>query len=312
MTDLIEITKFCQTDSSKGRVIALGFFDGVHLGHRKIISKTVEIAKKMELTSTVLTFENFKLKDDSVLTDINERKELFRKLGVDQVVSIDFEDVREVSARSFIKDLLLSSLNAKVLVAGTDYTFGKGAEGNIDLLKESSCPDSFILEVVPDVIVDGQKCSSSLIRKLLLEGKTDKANILLGDERFSYSGTIVKGKMLGRTLGFPTANLPVSPDKFKAKFGVYMTLTTIEGRRYKSVSNLGLRPTVEDSDNVNIETYIYGLEDLGNEELYGKDIKVELMSFIREEKRFASVEDLRLQVESDKEKVANLWEMYNI
>ena len=159
-------------------------------------------------------------------------------------------------------------------------------------------------KIVPDVFFENKKCSSTLIRNLLNDGQVDKANILLGGESFSYEGTVVRGKMLGSTLGFPTANLPIPADRYKPKFGVYITLTTLDGVKFRSISNLGLRPTVEDSDNVNIETFIYGHEG----ELYGRKIKVELLGFIRPEMKFSSVDELKEQVESDKKKVANLWE----
>ena len=304
-----EITRFVETDESKGRVIALGLFDGVHLGHRKIISRASQIAKDNGLTSAVLTFKGFRIKDNTELTDLEGRKKLFRELGVDEVICLDFETIKDIDAKDFVNDFLLGAFNSRVLISGTDYTFGKGAKGNVELLENFESEGEFELEIIPDVIYEGQKCSSTLIRKLLSEGETEKANALLGDVLYSYSGKVVKGKMLGRTLGFPTANLPISNDRFKAKFGVYMTKTTINGKTYKSVSNLGLRPTVEDSTNVNIETFIYGLDHDGNDELYGKDIKVELIKFIREEMKFGSVEELRLQVESDKKKVANLWEL---
>ena len=300
-----EIKNFKDAGNRSGRVIALGFFDGVHLGHREIIKKTVEIADGNDLISTVLTFKNFKLKDPTEIRGYEEKLRIFEKLGVHQVISLDFNAVKDIEAEEFVSDILHDGFEARVLVSGTDYTFGKGGKGDVDLLKVLSSKKGIKVEVVDDVFFEGEKCSSTLIRNLLLEGNVSKANRLLGDERFSYEGLVVRGKMLGSTLGFPTANLPIPADRFKPKFGVYVTLTTMDGMEYKSISNLGLRPTVEDSDNVNIETFIYDHQG----ELYGKDIRVELLDFVRDEKKFGSVDELKAQVEADQKKVANLWEI---
>lgn len=304
MTVRTETVKFSDVAETNGRVIALGFFDGVHLGHREIIRKTVETAEEKGLTASVLTFKNFKLKDPTELRSYEEKLQIFKGLGVHQVISLDFDMIKDMEAEVFVDEVLYKELNAKVLVSGTDYTFGKNAVGNAELLKSLSLQRGIGTVIVPDVFFENEKCSSTLIRNLLSEGKIDKANILLGGESFSYEGTVVRGKMLGSTLGFPTANLPIPTDRFKPKFGVYITITTLDGVKYRSISNLGLRPTVEDSDNVNIETFIYGHKG----ELYGREIKVELLGFVRPEKRFSSVDELKEQVESDKKKVANLWE----
>ncbi len=304
MTVTPELVKFADVAEGKGRVIALGFFDGVHLGHREIIRKTVESAEENGLIASVLTFKNFKLKDPTELRSYDEKLQIFKGLGVHQVISLDFDMIKDMEAEVFVDEVLYKELNAKVLVSGTDYTFGKNAVGNADLLKSLSLQRGIETLIVPDVFFENEKCSSTLIRNLLSDGDVDKANVLLGGESFSYEGTVVRGKMLGSTLGFPTANLPIPSDRFKPKFGVYITLTTLDGVKYKSISNLGLRPTVEDSDNVNIETFIYGHEG----ELYGKKIKVELLGFVRPEQKFSSVDELKEQVESDKKKVAILWE----
>ena len=304
MTVTPELVKFADVAEGKGRVIALGFFDGVHLGHREIIRKTVESAEENGLIASVLTFKNFKLKDPTELRSYDEKLQIFKGLGVHQVISLDFDMIKDMEAEVFVDEVLYKELNAKVLVSGTDYTFGKNAVGNADLLKSLSLQRGIETLIVPDVFFENEKCSSTLIRNLLSDGDVDKANVLLGGESFSYEGTVVRGKMLGSTLGFPTANLPIPSDRSKPKFGVYITLTTLDGVKYKSISNLGLRPTVEDSDNVNIETFIYGHEG----ELYGKKIKVELLGFVRPEQKFSSVDELKEQVESDKKKVAILWE----
>ena len=304
MTVTPELVKFNDVADDNGRVIALGFFDGVHLGHREIIRKTVEAAEEKGLAASVLTFKNFKLKDPTELRSYEEKLQIFKGLGVHQVISLDFDMIKDMEAEVFVDEVLYKEFNAKVLVSGTDYTFGKNAAGNAGLLKSLSLQRGIETLIVPDVFFENKKCSSTLIRNLLSEGNVDKANVLLGGESFSYEGTVVRGKMLGSTLGFPTANLPIPPDRFKPKFGVYITLTTLDGVKYRSISNLGLRPTVEDSDNVNIETFIYGHEG----ELYGKKIKVELLGFVRPERKFSSVDELKEQVESDKKKVANLWE----
>lgn len=295
------------SEDKRKSVIALGFFDGVHLGHRKLIEETVRIAGEKDLIPTVFTFRDFPSKDFEALTLPEEKERIFKKLGISRVIFYDFPEIKDMKAEDFFNDILIDQLDAASLVAGTDYSFGKGASGDIKLLKKLSDEKGIHLEIVPDVICDGEKCSSTRIRNLLSEGKIQKANELLGDNAYSFEGTVLPGKKLGRRLGFPTANLPVPQYKFKPVFGVYRTYIEVDGKKLMGISNLGLRPTVEDSDNVNIETFIYGFDG----ELYGKYAKVMLMEFIRGEMKFNSVEELKARVESDKKMVANLWELGN-
>ena len=292
-------------DLGKKRAVALGFFDGIHIGHRKLISTMIEKARENGLIATVFTLSNFPTADSEHLTTREEKIEILRELGADEIVCADFGDIRNMPARDFIMSYLVEHLNAALLVYGTDYRFGAGAEGDAKMLETLSDECGIDRVMVEDVYYEGEKCSSSRIRRLLSTGAADEVRPLLGDRFFSYEGIVQPGKKLGRTLGFPTTNIMIPKDKFKVRFGVYRSLSYIGGREYPSISNIGIRPTVEDSENINCETFVYNF----HEDVYGQSVKVGLMEFIREEKRFGSVDELKEQVESDKKKVANLWEI---
>lgn len=300
--DYIELN----ASSCTGRAVALGFFDGIHLGHRLIIQKTVEAARSRGLKATVLTFSDFPVKGFKALTSLDEKIEIIKELGADEVICAKFTDeLKNMSPEEFFEKVLCDRFGSEVLVSGGDYTFGRMASGNTELLSALASSKAVTHIIVPDVLYAGEKSSSTKIRDLLKNGGASEAVELLGGRPFCYEGVVVYGKKLGRTLGFPTVNIPVPEDKLIAKFGVYRSRVIIDGKAYPSVSNVGLRPTVEHSDNINCETFIYNFD----KDMYGRFIRVELWEFIRPEMAFSSVDQLKAQVDSDKEKVANLWEI---
>ena len=295
-----------KTDLPTKRAVALGFFDGIHLGHRLIIKRTVEEARRMGLRATVLTFSNFPVRGFKALTSLDEKIEIIKELGADEIICAEFTDeLKNMEPQEFYEKVLFGKFGSEVLVSGEDYTFGRKASGDTKLLTELSAKDSVTHIVVPDVLYAGEKSSSTKIRELLRSGEASEAVELLGGRPFCYEGPVVYGKKLGRTLGFPTVNIPIPEDKFIVKFGVYRSRVIIEGKAYPAVSNVGLRPTVEHSDNINCETFIYDF----HRDMYGHFVRVELWEFIRPEMAFSSVEQLKAQVDADKEKVANLWEI---
>ena len=288
----------------EGRATALGFFDGIHLGHRKIIKTAVDRARQAGLRSCVLTFSDFPSKDFRALTTLDEKLDLIRETGADEVVCIRFtDDIRSMPADVFYHEILVKELGSKILVSGEDYTFGSKATGDTALLQRLAVEDRVETVISEDVMFDDFKSSSTMIRKCLSTGETELAVKLLAGKPFCYSGIVVEGKKLGRTLGFPTVNLKIPDDKYIVKAGVYRSSVILDGKRYPSVSNVGLRPTVEHADNVNCETYIYDFD----RDIYGSDIRVELWQFVRPEMTFASVEELREQVERDKRTCASFW-----
>lgn len=278
--------------------IALGTFDGVHSGHKKIIQDVVNTSRGKNIKSAVLTFDNHPntiLKPDEgimLITDNKAKARILSSLGVDYLFFIKFDnEFANTEAREFIK-ILRNNFNAEVLACGFNYSFGKKGKGNIQLLQKLKSEFNYELHVIDRVTYHNHIVSSSAIRKKLEAGKISDANSLLGHKLF-YTGIVKKGKMLGRSLGFPTANIEVIKNSC-LKNGVYITNTYIEGKAYNSISNVGYNPTVG-NDKRNIETYILDFDD----NLYGKEIKIEFLEFIREEKKFESVDELKKRVDRD-------------
>ncbi|MDF2672003.1 MAG: bifunctional riboflavin kinase/FAD synthetase [Clostridiales bacterium] len=278
--------------------IALGTFDGVHFGHKKIIQDVVNTSNQRNIKSAVLTFDKHPftvLKPDEkikLINDNNVKAEIISALGVDYLIFVKFDDeFANIDAREFI-ELLKNNLNAEILVCGFNYSFGKMGKGNIQLLEKLKNEFNYDLHIMDRVTYHNHVVSSSVIRKKIEAGKISDANILLGYKLF-HIGIVKKGKMLGRRLGFPTANIEIIENSC-LKNGVYITNTYIDGEVYHSVSNVGYNPTVG-NDKRNIETYVFDFDD----NLYEKEIKVEFLEFVREEKKFQSVDELKKRVIKD-------------
>lgn len=281
---------------SYNRVCALGFFDGVHLGHGEIINKARAIASEMDCSPCVVTFDR---KPKSVITGIKEKlissqsckKKLVSSLydNVEFIVLPFSTEVSMLSAEEFTDSLLISKLGAVAAAAGMDYRFGKGALGNIDFLKSK-----MRAELVDTVLKDGEKVSSTLIRQKLEEGEFDSAVELLGHP-FLLGGNVSHGDGRGHNIGFATLNLPFDADQLYPQNGVYASFTEVDGEIYPSVTNLGNRPTFYDGGEFTNETHLIG----ASAELYGKDVWVWLCSYLRAERRFDSPEELKEQVDVD-------------
>ena len=281
---------------------ALGFFDGVHLGHRKIIEKAVSIAKSSGTCPAVVTFrsEDPGIKSSSPrITDTERKLEIFDSLGVERVIFLPFSEVSSLTPESFVKDILTDTLSVKTAVCGFNYRFGKDATGDSRMLERLMMDEGERAVVCDEVIVGGTPVSSSLIRELLEDGAVDSAAKLLGDN-YTVILPVVHGKQLGRRIGFPTVN-QIQPDGMvKLKNGVYATRVTFNGKSYRGVTNAGLRPTVENTVKANLETYI---EDF-SENIYGETVRIEFLKFIRPEIRFPGVQDLIKQIKLDVSEVS--------
>ena len=283
---------------TKGRVIALGLFDGVHQGHLDIIKKAVDIAERDRLTSTVQTFRNLFKAGSRPLYTSEERLKLIGDAGADELFVLDFDAVKNMEPEQYLTDILLNRAIADTLVMGEDYRFGRDAKGDVNMIKEFAKENGIRVIVVKDRLLEGtdKKISTTWLRKALSEGDAGLAHDLCGGRDYSYTGYCVHGKMLGRTMGFPTANINISEDKFVVRRGVYVSRVRLGQRVLYGVTNIGRRPTLEEAVNDVAETYIFDFD----EDIYGAKFTVELMHFLRPEEQYKSREELVSAVELNK------------
>ncbi|MBQ3221290.1 MAG: riboflavin biosynthesis protein RibF [Clostridia bacterium] len=283
-------TVWLQEKSNKktdGCTVLLGGFDGLHIGHRQL----VEEAKSLRKPIGVMTIIGGKA--DEGLFTLLEREEIFRLAGVDFVFAFSFSDIKDLSAQAFAS-LLQENLQASAYICGDDFRFGAGAKGTPEILENAT---HVRVETVKLLTVDGEKVSSGRVKKLLLEGDLERANLLLG-ERFFLTGEVVADRKIGRTIGFPTANIRYPEGKFSIKKGVYETRVCVDGKEYKGITNFGARPTFDEPTELT-ETYLDGFSG----DLYGRKIKVEFVRFLREIVKFESVEKLKEQLREDTRRI---------
>lgn len=268
------------------RVVALGLFESMHRGHKKLIDNAVNIAIDNKMTSTVVTVSMPVNKAGLPIFGIEHRLNLIESLSVDEVIVIEMNDqVRVSSSDQFID--MLKRINTKIAVTGNDYRFGHKGAGDVNLLKSY-----FDLHVTEFELSEEQKISTTLIKSYLSKGKIKHANSLLG-YNYYIKGTVEQGKQLGRTIGVPTAN--IYPEISPLATGVYLTETTVYGNHYRSITNIGYNPTTGD-ERLSIETYI---GDGFNSNIYGQEIKVEMIEKIRDEVKFGSLDELVAQLNAD-------------
>ena len=290
------------SNREKGRVLALGYFDGVHKGHISIIQAACEEAKKRGVLSALHTFSTVptsKKKDIQsaiCLTTEKEKECLLQAAGMEEILLFPFdEEMKNMPPEAFLEKHVRDIAGAVSVVVGEDYCFGKDRIGDIDFLVKWCRENQIELKVVSPVLENGAAISSTRIRQTLSEGAVEEANSLLGYV-VSYEGVVEKGFQIGRTLSFPTANMCIDKEKLVPRYGVYASFFYVDGKFYKSISNIGLRPTLERKERTPVvETMIYG----ENLDLYGKTVRVFLLSFVRPEKKFASLEDLKEAVHQD-------------
>ena len=291
--------------NNDGACVALGFFDGVHSGHRAVIGGCV--AEKGDRRSVVLTFRESPARvlgqSAPPLLSTNERKaELMAQLGVDELIFADFDAVKELSPEDFVIEILRDRLNAKKVYCGFNYHFGYRGAGDSDMLIRL-CEEQGIEVIVKEpVFCGGEQVSSSLIREKIAAGEIETANKLLG-YRYAVTGRIDEGNHVGSTLGFPTVNIPIGRGLTVPRYGVYASELLIDGVRYRGATNIGVHPTVSTLDMPLCETFLL---DFDGGELYGKKAVCELKAFIRGEMCFDSMEELTTQIRKDCERIAEL------
>ncbi len=288
-------------------IVTIGTFDGVHIGHQKIIEKLVHEAKSSGKKSVLLTFfphpRMVLQKDVSIklINTIDERAQHLEKLGLDYLIIHPFsKEFSRLTALDFVRDVLVNRLNISKLIIGYDHHFGKNREGNIEQLTEYSHLYDFTVEEIPAQDIDEVSVSSTKIRKALANGQLKTANNYLGYS-FSLTGKVVNGKQLGGKIGFPTANIDVFEEyKLIPKTGVYVVKSTINNASVYGMMNIGNRPTV-DGEYQTIEVHFFDF----NQNLYNKELTIELLYFLRDEQKFDSVPDLISQLKKDKETSLN-------
>jgi riboflavin kinase/FMN adenylyltransferase len=283
-------------------LLTIGVFDGVHRGHRYLLDQLIARAKQEGCLSGVVTFKTHPekvLKRRDYLPwicTLQERIRLLKEAGVDVVVPITFtRDIANLPAREFVM-LLRKNLNMCDLLLGPDFALGKQRLGTPEYLRKIGEELGFRVEVVKPARLGSEVISSSAIRQLLAEGHIDKVEKMLG-RHFQLEGKVVAGDQRGRTLGFPTANIKVQPEQAMPKDGIYVTVTHVQGKQLRSVTNIGVRPTFDGLKHL-IETYIMDFD--GN--LYGKKMRIDLIARLRDEMKFKNVEELIGQMKLDVEK----------
>jgi riboflavin kinase/FMN adenylyltransferase len=281
-------------------VLTLGVFDGLHLGHQLIIRTVVERAHAVDAVPTAITFDPHPravLHPESappLLQTLDQKVEGFGVLGIKQTIVVRFtEEFSLIPAKEFLKDVVMERLQAREVYLGKGFAFGHNREGNIELLRQVSKELGFVAGEAPEVRLRGQRVSSSGIRRSLASGNVNLARRMLG-RPYGVEGRVTRGKERGHTLGFPTANLHPHNRVIPAN-GVYVTGTLIEGEWRRSVTNVGTRPTFETDSEPSVETFVMNWAG----DLYGDVIRVRFLYRLRDEKKFASLEELKSQIGKD-------------
>ncbi len=293
----------------KNAIVTSGTFDGVHLGHQKILQILGEKTQASGGESVVLTFwphPRMVVSQDSqslkLLSTVEEKIELLEKQGVNHLLIVPFtREFSELSSEEYVQKILMDTIGTKKLVIGYDHHFGRNREGNFQYLEDNSDRFGIDIEEIPRQEIDNLVISSTKIRQSLLDGEIKSANELLG-RHYSFSGIVVKGRQLGRTIGFPTANVQVSESyKLIPANGVYAVRTLVRGQWFNGIMNIGNRPTVDGIGRTQ-EVHILDF----NDDIYGENITVELIDYIRAEQKFNGIEELKNQILKDKAKAIEI------
>ena len=282
-----------------GTAVAIGKFDGLHLGHRKLLDMILR-QKEDGLKAAVFTFDPspevfFGMNPSRELSTNKEKRELFREIGIDILVEFPFnKETAAISPEDFVIDILVNRMNAKYVAAGTDLSFGAKGKGNFAMLSSLARHLGFETCKIDKIERNGKVISSTLIRGLVEEGNMEEAAACLGAP-YKITGKIVHGKALGRRIGIPTLNQMPPSDKLLPPFGVYYSEVKTEGGIYKGITNIGIKPTVTNENRVTVETSLYDFSG----DLYGETAEVSLLTFRRPEKRFSGIAELKKTMEKD-------------
>ena len=283
----------------KKSAVAIGKFDGIHLGHKKLLSYILD-QKQDGLISVVFTFdptpeEFFTGRMVYQLYTRDEKRRAFEKMGIDILIEFPLTDTTaRTEPEDFVRKILVDQINADYIAAGTDVSFGDKGRGDQHLLRSLSKELSYELMLIDKVRIDGSEISSTRVRNEVSDGNMKMAQRLLGNS-YSVSGVVEHGRHLGHTIGIPTVNLLPPIDKLLPPYGVYSSKVHVGERIYDGMTNIGRKPTISENEQVGVETYIYDFDD----DLYGEFIEVELLRFVRPEMKFDSISSLKAQIDSD-------------
>ena len=300
---MIIIQNLEQLYINESTAVTIGKFDGVHLGHRKLLQEVMAYSSK-GLKTVVFTFcpspaVFFGYSDNRKIATDEERRRLLEKIGIDYLVEFPMnQENAGVSAQNFMEEYLMNRMHAKIVVAGPDLSFGYRGKGNVALLQNWAKPHGIDVKIIDKICMDGAEISSSRIRRFLEKGEMENAAKLLGCF-YGICGEVLHGAHLGTRLAMPTVNLRIPKDKVLPPYGVYYAKVFLDedsNHFYYGISNLGSKPTVKSTAEINLETYLYQFRG----DLYGKQIRVELIHYVRPEKKFSSLEELEAQLQSDK------------
>ena len=279
--------------------VTLGKFDGLHRGHRELLKKIIA-AKERGLTSVVFTFDPppevlFGRRDRKELTTKEEKRKIFEKMGIDILIEYPLNQATAaIEATAFVKEILVNRMQMAYLAAGYDVSFGHKGAGNADLLRKLSNELPFQADIMDKIRDHGREISSTYVREEVEKGNMEQVEELLG-EPYSIIGEIMHGAKLGRTIGMPTINILPQKEKLLPPKGVYFSHTSIGGKEYRSITNIGNKPTVSNENQIGVETYIYEFD----QEVYVKTAVVKLLKFKRPEMRFSGLEELKARMMQD-------------
>lgn len=287
-------------------IITIGTFDGVHVGHKKILNQLNELKKKTGYQTLVFTFDPHprkvlfpEQKDLKLITSTHEKIKLISDKGIDYVLVYPFsKKFSEISSDFYIENILVKKLGAKIIIIGYDHKFGKNREGDINVLKSNAAKYGYEVVEISAEDIDSINVSSTQIRKAIDDGDIDLANKFLGHEYF-ITGMVTEGKKLGRTIGYPTANIKITDhDKLLPKIGVYAVKVIELGKEYGGMLNIGTNPTTDTDNKIKIEVNIFDF----NKDIYGENITIKFVKRLRDEVKFANLEQLKEQLLDDKVK----------
>ena len=283
LNDLKEIKNSC---------IGLGFFDGLHLGHRELLSVLVKKAQNTNSKSVVISFKNSPAEkffsDVKYINLRGERENLINQMGVDYLIELDFDDnLVNITAENYLKNVLVKYFSPKLIISGFNHTFGKNKQGNSEFLKNNQSNYGYKYIQIEPVKFNDEIVSSTYIKELLTKGNISKANLMLATP-FTISGVVEKGNQIGRQISFPTANISYPKEKVIIPYGVYSVNVKYNFKTYKGMLNFGIKPTIN-------RVHILGF----NEDIYDEFIEIEILNKIRDEQKFSSLDELKKQIKKD-------------